>query len=420
MGDAQGSSPGGRNIRRKGFKESTIPATGIVDIAFLHEAAAGDTIIDVTNLTVPASAQDYNPPSTADLTKDNLKKIKENVSLESTSGPMIQTIDYVVNGATTIRLLQPAAGGTIFRGLIRSSTRQLTSAADATPLVVSGTLAAGQTDFNVGTFFEVGKFIQQQVGQVLVFEDGQQIWRRVGNQPAGIGDYYEVHAGGGLGTLLRFPASGTDRNILVIAPGGLLKNPTASQDTLIESIASQQETHRTILEEITDIPIPQGGATNADNKAFGDRVLQNEQDIATKQDIFTIPHQTRILSSNITELNTVVSALGFSNLEIGKTYRVTMQAAIQANDGNNVALSAVHDGNIICAVEYENDAGTGSDNMRAGTSKVFTATATTVLFQTSGMVGGGAADALLGDGTLARTFTQLEELTNHEVTTKWT
>ena len=42
------------NIKKKGFKNSRSDTVGVKSFKFYHEAAAGETVIDLTNLTIPS------------------------------------------------------------------------------------------------------------------------------------------------------------------------------------------------------------------------------------------------------------------------------------------------------------------------------------------------------------------------------
>lgn len=133
--------------------------------------------------------------------------------------------------------------------------------------------------------------------------------------------------------------------------------------------------------------------------------------------------QTRYLPSNVTSTTSDISALRFENLVVGKMYEVFIQALWTSNDGNETShLRAEHDGNVLCQVlrryPYANfqDTRTG-----AGSSAIFTATATTVTFRfTKGGTSQGSARNLEGDGTGQATFARLTELNYTKETTRFT
>lgn len=109
-------------------------------------------------------------------------------------------------------------------------------------------------------------------------------------------------------------------------------------------------------------------------------------------------------------INGAIAALGFSNLEIGKSYRLTTQTHhyVSANinsilDYTNGAQNLIHS---------EHDPETSATNRGTlGHCRVFTATATSIL-ATATVVGGSAIEPF-------ETWALLEELPNHEETTDW-
>ena len=272
----------GRQIRKLQVSQSNVPAVGFKNVRALHEASAGDTSIDVTSLTAPAqaTANGYLAPTLSDLTKVSLKQYKNNVVVRTGTGQLIQDIDYVISGATTITLSVAALDAQVFEIIIDASPRTGNTIVDAIPLVQTGVLAAESTDFNVGEPFEIGKYPSKQIGSIMVFVDGQIAYRNVANSPTGEGDYYEVHAGAGLGTIVRFNATDSeDRQIVVTSVGSLVNRPDGSQEAYLDTLAGQVDSLREILEDVTDTVIAPGAPNNVDLKNFGDRVYQAEEDI---------------------------------------------------------------------------------------------------------------------------------------------
>lgn len=276
-----------RTVSKEQVANSLIPALGFTKILWKHEASAGDRKIDLTGLTAPTSsvANGYVAPQASILSQINLQQFKENITLKSGAGEWVLYDDFLITGAGQITLLRDAEEGEIFTGVIDFEARTGTPLADATPFSVSGTLAANTTDFNVGQVFETGKYLSSQHGAVLVFADGQLLHRNTNNNPSGVGvdgDYYEVHAGAGLGQIIRFNSSDTEgRQISVVSNGALVEKPSGTHTQLLEAMQGQLNVVTERVEVIdgvapgtfTSIP------ATADLKAFGDRVFQNEEDI---------------------------------------------------------------------------------------------------------------------------------------------
>lgn len=274
-------------IRKTSVKESIQTNTGFKKTRFLHQAALNDTLIQLTSLVTPSGTTNYSAPNVSELTQTNLLQWASNFTLTSSiRGLLMQNIAYVITGASTIKLLFSAAENEIFEGVIDHNARTGLTMVDAAPLVSTGTLLAGQTDYNVGTPFKVGEYSAMRHGAVTVWVDGQLMYRNTGNAAPGAGvegDYYEVHAGGGLGTIIRFNSADlvNDRLVSVMSVGSLVEKPNGSMMAVMESLQGQIDAMVPTLAELADVPETnfQGTPNNVDLKAFGDRVLTAEQDI---------------------------------------------------------------------------------------------------------------------------------------------
>lgn len=274
----------GRYIKKLDVQESNVPALGFSKIRFKHKASLGDETISLTSLTAPteATALGFVQPNGSILNSINLRQFRDNFVLQSSlRGVMDDYVDYVINSNSSIRLLIAAEEGEIFTGTLDHNPRIGTTLVDATPIVVTGVLEAGETDFNVGTY-EVGKFLDQQVGAVIVMVDGIVQARNTANSSTVLdGNYYEVSAGAGMGTLIRFNAAdpSNDRNIIVISVGALVERPTESQMALIEALQGQVDAIVPTLAALAGVPETDFQATpnSIDLKAFGDRVLALEE-----------------------------------------------------------------------------------------------------------------------------------------------
>lgn len=274
-------------FRKKDVAESRLLSIGFKKIRFMHKAAEGDTLIQLASLTTPteATANGFAQPSISDLLKTDIYQYKENVELRSSlRGPLDQFLAYSITGPSTIKLLFEAEENEIFTGTIDLSARTGHTLVDAEPLVSTGSLLAGETDFNVGTPFKVGMFPNAQHGAVMVYLDNQLVYRNSGNNPPGDGvdgEYYEVHAGGGLGVIIRFntPDLVNDRNVSIVSIGSLVERPNGSQLALVEALQGQVTTLREYVQALVgeEVTVPVSAPTNVDLKAFGDRVLTLER-----------------------------------------------------------------------------------------------------------------------------------------------
>lgn len=302
-------------IKNTNVKESSQIQTGFKNTRFLHQAAAGDTLIQLTGLTAPTGTTNYSAPSVSDLSKTNLMQWGSNLRLTSSiAGLLIQNIAYTITGATTIKLLYDAQDGEIFEGVIDHQSRTGVSLVDAAPIVSTGTLAAGQTDFNVGTPFQVGLYSANQVGAVMVFVDGQLMKRNTGNNAAGSGvegDYCEVHSGGGLGQVIRFnmPDLINDRQVMVISVNGLVERPNGSFMAVMETIQGQIDGMVPTLAALAGVSTTtfQSVPNNTDLKSFGDRVLSQENRIVVLENAKVVLENAKVVVEYVYNSNTADS-----------------------------------------------------------------------------------------------------------------
>ena len=270
-------------IRKTNVKESTVLNTGFKKTRFLHQAIVGDTLIQLTSLTTPTGAVNYSAPNVSELSQTNLMQWTQNFTLTSSvRGLLIQNISYIINGASTIKLLFSALDAEIFEGVIDHNARTGLTMLDAAPLVVSGTLLANTTDFNVGTPYKVNMFPSFKRGAVSVEIDGQPAYRTDGNAAFGpgiTGDYQEISSGAGLGQILRFNSDlVNDRFIMVTSVGALVEKPNGSTMAALETVQGQIDALVPTVAELAGVPETnfQAAPNNTDLKSFGDRVLTLE------------------------------------------------------------------------------------------------------------------------------------------------
>jgi len=414
------------SIKKLDVQESKIPAIGFNKIVFMHKAAAADTEILLSALSTPAEAvaNGFAQPNLSILSSLHLQQFRENFTLKSSlRGTLQDYLSYKVVGAAKIQLLFDAEDGEIFTGVFDYVARTGNTLVDAQPLVVTGQLDAGETDFNVGTPFQVGQYSSMQVGAVMVFVDNQIMYRNDGNNPPGIGvdgDYYEVHAGSGLGTIIRFntPDLVNDRGVIVVSVGSLVERPIGSQLALIEALAGQIDNMIPTLAASAGVPETdfQGAPNNVDLKAFGDRVLELEQLVAGKEDEFSIPFQTKILSADVIT-DGAIGELTFNNLEIGKVYRVGGNFRFDVTAGGLITVTVLNGAQTVGFGLHDGDGTATQAGSAWSPNLIFVATATTLTFVAA------SADAnspVLGNTTRDETFVTLEELPQHVATSQWT
>ena len=415
-------------LKKESVKESKLLETGVRNLKFWHEASEGDKSIPFGSLVTPESILAgglSNPTSTAILAA-NLGFFKENVEVRSSlNGDLMIGLTYVVSNSQ-IKFVNgyEAVEGEVFEVKAENNVVIGNTIVDARPLTATGILAIGNTDFNVGESFKTNANPNTQLGDVLVFMDGILQFRNVANAtaaPLADGNYQEIHAANGSGVIIRFNDSfAVDRNIIVTSRNLIAERPNLSMLQAIEGFGGQLDKVIETTASLAGVPETdfQAAPNQVDLKAFGDKVVLNEQNIKTKQDKFEILTQTNILTTSVSTTTADIVELKFSNLEIGKFYRLSGQAHHLVDDTNSHSsdFQVLHDGNVVAASLLVMPGGGGTLVSKSGLgSKVFKATAST-LVATWTEIG---TTVLIGDGTLDGTWLQLEELPNHKETSKW-
>ena len=123
-----------------------------------------------------------------------------------------------------------------------------------------------------------------------------------------------------------------------------------------------------------------------------------------------IAWQRKALTAGLAANTTGIAELAFSNLAVGKTYRLSMSAQLEGG-ASDAILHAIHDGNTIAQVKSQSRDASGEIEIQ-GQIAVFTATATTLTFDYSESASGGFLRTPF-------TYVILEELAVHVATTKW-
>ena len=277
------SGTGALSIRKRDLSTQKSVAVGFKELVFAHKALAGETGISVGSLTVPLASEmpGFVQPSFTDITAANMRFFRDNVEVISSSkGQLIDRLSYDVASSTQINFVGFTADASeIFVVKIREVARTGLRVVDANPIIATGIVLAGSTDFNVGTPFEVGKYINAQVGAVTVYVDGVQQYRNPANGTSG-GNYQEIAASNdGLGTIISLNSTtGFDRNLTVISTGLMVEKPELSQLAEIESSQGQIDAMIPTLALLAGVAETefQAAPNNINLKQFGDRVVRLE------------------------------------------------------------------------------------------------------------------------------------------------
>jgi len=227
-------------------KESELLVRGVKVMVFAHQATGTELFLDFRSLTAPpdmVSIGFIQPPQT-DINGIDLVFMGENLEVVSAiNNQLIPYIDYVVyeHGIKFTAAYTPAANE-IFLLTYNDHVTTANMIVDARPLVVSGTLLAGTTDFVVGQLFPVNNR-GHQTGSVAVYRGDPQLkqTRNMGNDPLApaSGDYTEVDPGTGYSSMIRFntPAAVGGELVTVLSVGSLVERPNISMMQVIEAIS---------------------------------------------------------------------------------------------------------------------------------------------------------------------------------------
>lgn len=406
-----------QTLKRLDVPQQKSAGVGYQNVAFAHQATVGQTGIDLTSLNSPSG---FNNPSPTALLNCNLGFFQNNLILmSSTKGVLMPTISFTTVGSQRVNFVGFTADqDEIFYGLIMATPRTGLMAVDARSIGVTGSLIVGATDFNVGQLFQVGFNSTAQVGQVVVYRNGLQQFRCIGNNAANEGDYTELDLGNGYGQVIRFKlaVAAPDADSIMVASNGLIaEKPDASQLAEVERVAGQLDRIIPYVAQsagVDESDLRQYNPTNTDLKAFGDTVLAQSQELADHESrIDSLENnlfQTKSGSFNTTQ--TDISTVRFSNLVIGKIYRLTMNVDSQLSGSNNCYMSVNHtgasfDGRII----GQQAAGLTVTTLNNDNhfQIIFTATATTVTFNTN----------CTNTSNVVSVILMLEKLNNYVVTT---
>lgn len=220
------------SIARKEVKESQVGSIQTTKtLIFKHSASEGDLVIDTTALTAPADAlangfiQD-NPSAL------NLLVNKKNLKIHSSRGLWLQMHeDFKVTGVNTIQLIGNIAslGGalegevfTIYAVPVQSNSIITT---DHKKQHQEYLLLDGQTILNLGREFEANRNPLSQIGAIRVWRNGVgPLLRNAGNvaaNPLADGNYQEIDAGNGLGTMIEFNVAPSGQDDVIVVEFGL-------------------------------------------------------------------------------------------------------------------------------------------------------------------------------------------------------
>jgi len=257
------------------------------DEKFAHQASAGDTIIDLDNLTLPVQMTEFQNPTGTELAKLNIKANQKSFILVSSLGKTLMCdVDYKVNTSRIIELQYEAAENEIFTGQMRA-TQATANLLDGETYTCTGTLLAGQVNIALGKAFTRNANPSKQIGDMVLYIDGIQQFRNIDNAAAAAladGNYEESDAGAGLTISLEMNNTyAEDVAWAVVSTGVIVDNSNISNQQQLDALAGQIDALVPTVAALASVPEDtfQAAPNNVDLKAFGDKLFQACLDIET-------------------------------------------------------------------------------------------------------------------------------------------
>jgi len=269
-------------IVKEDLPKQKLGANSFTSIEFMHESDGGETFIDFNNLIVPSLAiqrENFQNPTPAKLISAGIKGIRGNVELHSSDKGELQRItQFFITENSGIRLTFETKAGEIITGKINNVVKNEPYIVDAQPLIITTTLAEGDTDVHTGKVFRYNANQSTNLGEIVWYREGALQLRNNGNLDDGSRDYFEVFNGTQFSQTVRFntPAGVGGEEIVGIAYGRLLERPQDSYSQEFETLGGQIDKIVEILDTqlAADVSQVQSSPNQPDLRAFGDLVAQ--------------------------------------------------------------------------------------------------------------------------------------------------
>jgi hypothetical protein len=409
----------GISLSKKDLTKSRIPLVASRNVTFYHKAAGGELSINLLALSMPSEMPTNVQATVAEISGAQLAINKKNLTLvSSANGTLQQGLHYVVTSSTTINLIglyaiTGAEQDEIFTGSINSAPISDLVVASAKSVAKTYTLPVGQNILNLGLEYQTGQNINDDIGIIKVFVNGALAVRDT--------DYAEVDAGSGYGTTINFFTAPVSIPYQVTVDFGVMSITDNDGIGTIESLGGA------IKKIADDLAVVAGTSVNdylnanpseIERRAFGDQVLANASKLELYNTTQTLSEYTKTkfqektLGVSKTTLGAIPD-LSFSNLTIGKVYRISAQYSISFNGAVTDFISITTSGAATLTLSsFRWDTSAFVTTQRYSPSYVFVALTSSLTLTLTG----NTSSQTLASG--AKTI--LEELPNHELTTQWT
>jgi hypothetical protein len=405
------------SLSKKDLSKSRIPLVGTRNVTFYHKAIAGDLSINLLALSMPSEMPTNVQATVAEISGANLAINKKNLSLvSSANGLLMSGLHYVVTSSTTIQLIGPylisgAEVDEIFTGVINAAPVTDLVVASARSVDKTYTLGVGQTILNLGREYQTGQNINDDIGSIKVFVNGMLAHRGT--------DYAEVDAGSGYGTTISFYTAPVSIPYSVAVDFGVMSITDNDAIGAIENLAGAIKKIAVDLADVagtSESDYYSASPSEIERRTFGDKVLTNEAKLTLYDTVQSLSVYTKTKYQEKTQVSTtatvgVLPDLSFSNLVIGKTYRVSANINAQWSATAAVVMSLKFtNGSTVKQVNIGGNHNSGNWNSSA---QVFIFVAQSTSLATA--LTASASTSLRGGS-----YVTLEELPNHEATSIWT
>ena len=137
---------------------------------------------------------------------------------------------------------------------------------------------------------------------------------------------------------------------------------------------------------------------------------------AASTDVGQTKYQSKTLTADVTTSSGTLTDLTFSNLVVGNTYKVSLQASFaDGSSGGQVLIDIINNSTIQGRALYNSNSTEEAGIIQFGVVALFEASGSTVTFDYSNA----ASTIIRGNNTKSETYATLEELPNHTTTTDW-
>jgi len=278
-----------KSYKKKNVQKQNNPHTGFKNIAFAHQfAAAGETFIPFNSLLTPPAWSEsglVNPTANA-LLGANLQAFRPNVTVSSSARGLIQKEEYIVHNNRIEFKNIVSLINEVFE--VECADIMITGnlIVDTTRIRVEDTLDPGEDEFPIG--YEVNTMDED----IIVFRDGQQMFRDDNNAGDNSGNYYYIDpTNSGKSSLIKFniPAGLVADAILVVSIGHIVDAPNVSTFAQIDYLAGQLDAIVPTVAANAGVPESnfRANPNRIDLRQFGERLIRIEADAGKLGDVKT-------------------------------------------------------------------------------------------------------------------------------------